>query len=130
MAGEKIRIDKWMWAVRLFKSRSMAADFCERGRVKISDQIVKASRNVKEGEVIFIHLGPIHKQIKVVKLLEKRMSAALVKDFFEDITPAEEVEKLRLHKLAAATYNLKGGGRPTKKDRREMDDFFNLGEEW
>ena len=129
MQAEKIRIDKWMWAVRLFKSRSMAADFCERGRVKINDQTVKASRIVKEGEVITIHLGPFHKQVRIIKLLEKRMSAAMVKDYFEDITSPEALEKLRLHKLAAASYNLKGQGRPTKKDRREMNDFFNLYDE-
>ena len=130
MSAEKIRIDKWMWAVRLFKTRSMASDYCERGRVKINEQTVKASRSVKIGEVIVIHQGPFQKQVKVLQLTEKRMSAPLVKDFMEDITSPEEIEKLRLHKLAAATYNLHGKGRPTKKDRREMEDFFNLGEDW
>ena len=130
MSAEKIRIDKWMWAVRLFKTRSMAADFCERGRVKINEQAVKASRSVKIGEVIIIHQGSFQKQLKVLQLTEKRMNAPLVKDFLEDITSPEEMEKFRLHKLAAASYNLQGKGRPTKKDRREMEDFFNLGEDW
>lgn len=130
MLTGKIRIDKWMWAVRLFKTRSLAADYCEKGRVKINEQVVKASRSVKIGEVIVIHLGPFQKQVKVLQLTEKRMSAPLVVDFIEDITSLEEIEKFRLHKLAAASYNLQGKGRPTKKDRREMDDFFNLGEGW
>ena len=130
MLTGKIRIDKWMWAVRLFKTRSLAADYCEKGRVKINEQAVKASRSMKIGEVIVIHLGPFQKQVKVLQLTEKRMSAPLVVDFIEDITSLEEIEKFRLHKLAAASYNLQGKGRPTKKDRREMDDFFNLGEGW
>ena len=84
---------------------------------------------MKIGEVIVIHLGPFQKQVKILQLTEKRLSASLVKDFMEDITSPEEIEKLRLHKLAAASYNVQSKGRPTKKDRRAREDFFNLGEE-
>ena len=89
MSNEKIRIDKWMWAVRLFKTRTLAADYCERGRVKINENPVKASRIVKPGDVIDIHMGPFQKKIKVLQLVEKRMGAQLVKDFFEDLTSEE-----------------------------------------
>ena len=128
MSNEKIRIDKWMWAVRLFKTRTLAADYCERGRVKINENPVKASRIVKPGDVIDIHMGPFQKKIKVLQLVEKRMGAQLVKDFFEDLTSEEEMEKLRLYKAASASYNLTNKGRPTKKDRRELDEFLDLSE--
>ena len=125
---DKLRIDKWMWAVRLFKTRTLAAGFCERGRVRIMEQEVKASRMVKPGDLIIIHQGPFQKHVVVKALSDKRMSAPMVKDFMEDITPPEEVERLRLHRLAAATYAVKGQGRPTKKDRRDLDEFFDLGD--
>jgi ribosome-associated heat shock protein Hsp15 len=126
---EKVRIDKWLWAVRLFKTRTLAAGFCERGRVRILDQEVKASRMVKPGDIIVIHLGPFQKHVVVKALSEKRMSASLVKDFMDDITPPEEVERLRIHRLAAASYVVRGQGRPTKKDRRDLDDFMDF-EDW
>jgi ribosome-associated heat shock protein Hsp15 len=126
---EKVRIDKWLWAVRLFKTRTLAAGFCERGRVRMLGLEVKASRMVKPGDVIIIHIGPFQKHVMVKSLSEKRMSASLVKDFMEDITPAEEVERLRIHRLAAASYVTKGQGRPTKKDRRNLDDFMDF-EDW
>ena len=129
MPDNKVRIDKWMWAVRLFRTRTLAADYCERGRVKINEQEVKASRMVKPGDVILIHQGPFKKHIKVLGVTEKRMGAPLTKDFMEDITPADEAEKFRLHKIAMASYVERGQGRPTKKKRRALDDFFDFGEE-
>ena len=117
-----------MWAVRLFKTRTLASDYCERGRVKIDENTVKASRTVKPGNVIDIHMGPFQRKIKVLQLVDKRMGAQLVKDFLEDLTSEEEMEKLRLYKAAAASYNLTNKGRPTKKDRRELDEFLDLSE--
>lgn len=125
MATEKVRVDKWLWAVRIYKTRSVAADACERGRVKINELAVKASRIVKEKEVITLHMGPFQKQVKVLRLTDKRMGAQLVKDFMEDVTSKEELEKLQLHKAAVASWGLKGEGRPTKKDRRALEDFFD-----
>ena len=123
-SADKVRIDKWLWAVRLFKTRSLAAEACDKGRVRIGDLTVKPSRNVKIGEVIVLHRGPWYQHIKVIDITDRRMGAALVKDFLSDVTPADEVEKNRLHQLAQAAWNVKGGaGRPTKKDRREIDDF-------
>ena len=119
-----VRIDKWLWAVRLFKTRSLAAESCDKGRVRIGDLSVKPSRNVKVGEVVVLHRGPWYQHVKVLQITEKRMGAAYVKDFLEDITPLAEVEKNRLHQLAQAAWNIKGGvGRPTKKNRREIDGF-------
>jgi ribosome-associated heat shock protein Hsp15 len=121
---EKVRIDKWLWAVRLFKTRSLAAEACDKGRIRIGDLTVKPSRSVKIGEEIVLHRGPWYQHIKVLDITEKRMGAALVKDFLLDVTPSDELEKNRLHQLAQAAWNIKGGtGRPTKKDRREIDDF-------
>lgn len=126
---DKVRIDKWLCAVRLFKTRSLAAEFCDRGRVRIADQEVKASRNVRVGDLIIIHQGPFQKHIVVKALTERRMSASLVKDFMDDVTPPEEVERLRIHRLSAASYVTRGEGRPTKKDRRALDDFMDI-EDW
>lgn len=122
---EKTRIDKFLWAVRLYKTRQLAAEACEKGRVKIGDLPVKPARGIRRDEVIILHRGPWYQHLKVIGISENRMSAAFVKDFIEDITPAEELERLRLHQAAMAAWNIKGGaGRPTKKDRRQMDEFL------
>jgi len=122
---EKVRIDKWLWAVRLYKTRSLAAEACEKGRVKIGLTEVKASRMIKIGEIITLHRGPWHQQLKVLQLNEKRMSASMVIDFCEDITPKEEIERLKTHQAAMASWDIKSGaGRPTKKDRRDMDEYM------
>jgi len=121
----KIRIDKWLWAVRLFKTRSLASEACDKGRIKIGDVAVKASRIVKAGDVVLVHRGPWSQLVKVLAPTEKRMSASLAKGFCEDITPVEELEKYKLHQAAQAAWNITpGAGRPTKKDRRQMDDFI------
>lgn len=122
---EKVRIDKWMWAVRLYKTRSLAAEACEKGRIKIGILEVKASRMIKPGEIIQLHRGPWHQSVKVLQLQEKRMGASMVKDFCEDITPIEELDRLKSHQMALASWDIKSGaGRPTKKDRRNIDEFL------
>lgn len=124
-SAEKIRIDKWMWAVRLYKTRSIAAESCTKDRVKINDITCKPSRIVKSGEILILHRGPWHQHIKIIALADKRMNASFVKDFYEDVTPAEELERLKLHRAAIASWNIKdGAGRPTKKDRRDIDEFM------
>lgn len=124
----KNRLDKFLWAVRLFKTRKLSAEACEKGRVKIAGVTVKAGRNVRPSEVIIIHRGPWYQHLRVVQISQHRMGAALVKDYIEDITPEEELEKLRLHQASMAAWNIKrGDGRPTKKDRRDMDEFLD---EW
>jgi ribosome-associated heat shock protein Hsp15 len=116
-----VRIDKWLWAVRLFKTRSQATDACRAGKVKINDDAVKPSRELKTEQVISIHQGPITKTVKVIQLLEKRVGAKLVPDYMQDLTQAEEYHKLELIRENPLA---KRKGRPTKRDRREMDEWF------
>ncbi len=121
---EKVRIDKWLWSVRLFKTRSLSSEACDKGKVTIAEQIVKSSRTVKVGDVIVLHRGPWRQAVKVLNVIERRIGAALVKDFMKDITSDAELEKFRLYQLAQASFHFKGGeGRPTKKERRDLDGY-------
>jgi ribosome-associated heat shock protein Hsp15 len=124
MTPDKLRIDKWLWAVRIFKTRTMAADYCEKGKVFINDQVVKASRLLKKGETISIRKGAFTLQFLVIDLSDKRMSAKLVPDFCKEVTPAEEIERMKTFAIAARSYRFPGEGRPTKKERRALDDFL------
>lgn len=117
---ESIRIDKWLWAVRAFKTRSQASDACRGGKVKIDGQNVKPSREVKEGEVIEFQAGIIKKQLRVKKVVKNRVSAKLVPELAEDLTPAEEYEKLDMLRQLNYEKRDRGVGRPTKKERREI----------
>lgn len=115
MAEPKIRIDKWLWAVRIFKTRSLASEACHKGKIRIGDQTVKASREVKLNDVISIQQQQMTKTIKVSALLEKRVSAKLVPEFMEDLTPAQEYEKVETIKAVSFIYRPRGLGRPTKR---------------
>jgi len=123
--AENVRIDKWIWAVRIYKTRSMATESCRKGHVSIGDLPVKPSRIVHPGEIVKIRKNQITRSFKVLALAEKRMSAALVRNFLEDVTPAEELEILEMQKNMRWITRDKGTGRPTKKDRRDMDSFFD-----
>ena len=120
-----IRIDKWLWAVRIFKTRSLASDACRTGKVKILEQAVKPSRDVKTGEVITISMAPVTKTIKVVAPLGNRVSAKLVAGYMEDLTPEAEYKKLKLLKETNFEFRERGIGRPTKRERREIE-FLKL----
>lgn len=125
---EKVRLDKWLWAVRLYKTRSLAAEACEKGRIRLGDVPQKAGKMIKGGDVLVIHRGPWSQTVKVLNISEKRMGAALVKDFMEDLTSQEELDKYKSYLAARNSFGLKHGpGRPTKKDRRAIDDYM---EEW
>ena len=118
---DTVRIDKWLWAVRVYKTRSQAADACKGGKVKIDGQNVKPSREIKEGDIIAIQQGIIKKTLKVKVAATNRVSAKLVPELAEDLTPVEEYEKLDfLHQLNHEKRD-RGTGRPTKKDRREIN---------
>jgi ribosome-associated heat shock protein Hsp15 len=117
-APERVRIDKWLWAVRLYKSRSLAAVACNAGHIKIGGQSVKASREVHVGEVISALAGRVNRTVKVVALLENRVGAKVVSKFLEDQTPPEEYARAREEAAQAAVHFPKGLGRPTKKQRR------------
>ncbi len=119
-----LRIDKWLWAVRLFKTRNQATQACKAGKVKIDGESVKPSREVKEGLIITVQSGTIKKTVKVVGLLHKRVGTGLVSHYMEDLTPEEEYIKQEKMKKQPAYMRPKGLGRPTKKERRDMADWF------
>ena len=113
-----IRIDKWLWAVRVFKTRSLASQACKAGKIKIDGNNVKASREVKIEDIITVQIGQLSKSIKAIGLIKNRVSAKLAVENYEDLTPAEEYEKLKLQKEMKTEYRDRGSGRPTKKERR------------
>ncbi|MEO6033716.1 MAG: RNA-binding S4 domain-containing protein [Verrucomicrobiota bacterium] len=124
LATQSVRIDKWLWAVRLFKSRSSASDACATGKVLVNGLPAKASRNVKPGDCITAAVGEILRTLKVIAPLEKRIGAKLVADYFEDQTPAAELAKPKEKNFQPFVFRPKGSGRPTKKDRRNIQDFL------
>lgn len=125
---ERVRIDKWLWAVRIFKTRSLAAEECGKGHVTIGDVHVKASRELKGGEVVKVRIPPIERHYLVKKLTDKRMSAQLAVDFVEDVTPPETLALLNAVKVYGFEYRDRGVGRPTKRDRRMIDKLKS--EDW
>ena len=120
-----IRIDKYLWAVRLFKTRTLASEACKKGKILIGGQSVKSSRIVNVNEIISIKDPPVVREYKVLDVTEKRMSAKLVPDFITEITTEAQLEILKLTKLANKINRQQGTGRPTKKDRRELDEFLD-----
>jgi ribosome-associated heat shock protein Hsp15 len=119
----EIRIDKFLWAVRIYKTRTLAAEACSKGQVTISGMSVKPSRSVKIGEVFFVRKPPIIRTYKILALLDNRLSAQKVKEYIEEITPDEEFLKLEIARLQQNAIRDRGTGRPTKKERREIDKF-------
>ncbi len=125
--ASSVRIDKWLWAVRLFKTRSLAATACSAGKVKIGDHPVKPAREVRVGEVITTVAGDLTRTVKVLGIVEQRVGAKLVPSLMEDLTPPEEYAKQRERAQQPVLFRPKGSGRPTKKDRRTMEGFFGRG---
>jgi ribosome-associated heat shock protein Hsp15 len=124
--AEGIRIDKWLWAVRLYKTRSLASEECKKGKVMINGMNVKPSREIKEGETIQLRRPPITRSYKVIALAENRMAAKMVPEFMVETTPASELEILEEMKNRSIDNRERGTGRPTKKERRDLDDFFDV----
>lgn len=120
---ETLRIDKYLWAMRLYKTRSIATEACKSGRVKFNGVPVKASREVKVGEVYDIVIEQLHKRIQVKALQHNRVGAKLVPEFMTDLTPEEEYERLQMVRQYGFEKRDRGVGRPTKKERREIEDF-------
>jgi ribosome-associated heat shock protein Hsp15 len=121
---QSVRLDKWLWAVRLYKSRSLAATACAAGHVKIAGASVKSARNVRPGEVLTVQTDPVRRTVKVLAALDQRVGAGLVGQYLEDLTPPAEYERARQDRLAALTLYPKGWGRPTKKNRRVLARFL------
>lgn len=120
---EKLRIDKYLWAIRLFKTRSMATEACKAGRVKLNGQNIKPSYLVKIGEVYQVSKGIEKKVIRVVDLLYNRAEYKTASTKYEDITPEEETQAFKSVFHAPTLKRDRGTGRPTKRDRREIDDL-------
>ncbi|MCY2687922.1 RNA-binding S4 domain-containing protein [Salinimicrobium sp. TH3] len=120
-----MRVDKFLWCVRYFKTRSVATEACKQGKVRMNDAIVKPSREVYPADKIQVRKNQINYQIDVLDLPKSRVGAKLVNLYITDITPSEELEKRELLKYSQDYYRKKGTGRPTKKDRRELDDWFD-----
>ena len=118
-----MRLDKWLWAVRIYKTRTLAAAACRMGRVTIAGQPVKPSHEVKVNELIQAQNGDLTHTVRVLGFLERRVGAAAAKEFVEDLTPESEHPKPRQAALQPLFYRPKGTGRPTKKDRRAWDKF-------
>ena len=120
----KIRLDKFVWCVRLCKTRSQGTELISKGQIKLNSQTTKPSKEVKFKDVISLHKNNSVFSYLVIDLLEKRTNAKLVEFFLEDITPSEEKEKFKAYQLVRQIYRQNGDGKPTKKDRRDLESFF------
>lgn len=126
---DKVRIDKWLWSVRIFRSRTLATDACKAGRVKAGQAVAKPSHLVAEGDVVTVRKDGFHFQFRVVQTIEKRVGAPIAVTCYLDVTPPEERNKYQswfLNSATTAEKREKGAGRPTKKDRRELEGFKDV----
>lgn len=123
MAKSEVRIDKWIWAVRIFKTRTIAAEACKKGRVMINDVVVKPSRTIKVGDTVKVRKPPITYSFRVLALTENRLGAKLVPDYMENITPKSELDMLDIVRIAGFVDRRKGLGRPTKREGRQLEEF-------
>ena len=120
---EEARIDKWLWASRIFKTRSIAADACKNGRVTVGNVTVKPSRMVKVGDKISVRKPPVTYSFRILKAIEQRVGAKLLPEIYENITTPDQYELLEMNRISGFVNRARGTGRPTKKDRRQMDAF-------
>ena len=118
------RLDKWLWAARIFKTRTIAADACKNGRITIGGVKQKASKMIKEGDIIEVRKPPITYSFKVLKAIQNRVGAKLVPEVLENVTAKEQLELLEMNRISGFVGRARGTGRPTKKERRDLDDFI------
>ena len=123
---EDVRIDKYLWAIRVFKTRSEAAEACKTNKVHVNGSEAKSSRNVKEGDIILVRKGAIKYQYQVLCPIDKRQGAALVPQYAANITPQEELDKLNAPVETIFLKRERGAGRPTKKERRDIEKLLGL----
>lgn len=121
--AEVARIDKWLWAARIFKTRSIAADACKNGRVTIKGVNVKPSHTVKAGETVNVKKPPVTYSFKILKTIEQRVGAKFIPEIYENVTDPKQYELLEMSRISGFVDRARGTGRPTKKDRRQMDAF-------
>jgi ribosome-associated heat shock protein Hsp15 len=122
---EEARIDKWLWAARIFKTRTLAADACKNGRVTIEGVNIKPSRMVKVGETVSVRKPPITYSFRILKTIEQRVGAKLLPEIYENVTAPEQYELLEMTRISGFVDRARGTGRPTKKDRRSLDAFIS-----
>ncbi len=118
------RIDKWLWAVRIFKTRTIAAEACKKGRISINGVSVKPSKSVKDGDTVQVRKAPVTYTFKVLQAIENRVGAKLVPQMMENLTTPDQYELLEMNRIGGFVKRAAGLGRPTKKDRRDMVDFL------
>ena len=123
MANTEARIDKWLWAARIFKTRTIAAAACKKGQVSMGGQALKASRMIKAGDVVDVRKPPVTYSFRVLQPIERRVGAKLIPEILENVTAPEQYELLEMSKISGFVGRAKGTGRPTKKERRTLDDF-------
>ena len=116
-----VRMDKWLWAARLFKTRSLAADAIKGGKVKVDDSPIKPSREVKVGDIIQVQIEQLHKVVEVKTVVKNRVSTKQVPEVYNDLTPKEEYERIEFMRAYKAEWRDRGAGRPTKKERRMIE---------
>lgn len=117
------RIDKWLWAARLYKTRSLAAEACKNSRIQINGATAKPSRTVKDGDEVSVRKPPVTYTFRVLQAIEKRVGAKLLPQILENITPSEQYEMLEMSRISGFVDRARGTGRPTKKDRRALDEW-------
>lgn len=122
---DSVRIDKYLWAIRVFKTRSESADACNGNKVKIGGNVAKASKSVKTGDAIEVRKGSATFTYKVIQVTENRLGAALVPNFADNLTPQSEIAKFQAPRETVSFSRERGAGRPTKKDRRQLDDLLD-----
>ncbi len=120
------RLDKWLWSVRVFKTRAEAMSSCRAGHVHIGEHAAKPGRDVHQGETIVVKLGMLTRTLRVRDVPRSRVAAKLLSEFVEDLTPAAEYERVKQAGLEHMLARERGSGRPTKKDRRTMADLFGF----
>ena len=122
--AEQARIDKWLWAARIFKTRSLAADACKNGRVSINNVNVKPSHMVKVGDTVNVRKPPVTYSFKILKTIEQRVGAKLMPEIYENVTSPDQYELLEMNRISGFVDRARGTGRPTKKERRALDAFI------
>ena len=122
--AEQARIDKWLWAARIFKTRSLAADACKNGRVSINNVNVKPSHMVKVGDTVNVRKPPVTYSFKILKTIEQRVGAKLIPEIYENVTSPDQYELLEMNRISGVVDRARGAGRPTKKERRALDAFI------
>lgn len=121
--AKEARVDKWLWAARIFKTRTMAAAACKKGQVTLGGVQLKASRMVKEGDIVSVRKPPVTYSFRILQAIEKRVGAKLLPEILENVTTPDQYELLEMSKISGFINRAKGTGRPTKKDRRDLDEF-------